>query len=100
MQFEIVDLDACSDALPVSIDATINNGTSYAWSGGSSINAAVNTFNDAGNYTVTATDSYGCSSTDGFQLTVLEAPEAANTLRQSLRECIFLRWNKFIVHQC
>ena len=39
--------------------------------------AAVNTFNDAGNYTVTATDSYGCSSTDGFQLTVLEAPEAA-----------------------
>ena len=74
---QIVDLDACSDALPVSIDATINNGTSYAWSGGSSINAAVNTFNDAGNYTVTATDSYGCSSTDGFQLTVLEAPEAA-----------------------
>ena len=74
---EIVDQDACSDALPLSIDATINNGTSYAWSGGSSINSAVNTFNDAGNYTVTATDSYGCSSTDGFQLTVLEAPEAA-----------------------
>ena len=35
---EIVDQDACSDALPLSIDATINNGTSYAWSGGSSIN--------------------------------------------------------------
>ena len=36
----IADLDACSDDLPISIDATIANGTSYAWSGGSSINTA------------------------------------------------------------
>ena len=76
---EIVDLDACSDDLPISIDATIANGTSYAWSGGSSINTASNDFSDAGTYSVTATDSYGCSSTDDFGLTVLEAPTAAIT---------------------
>ena len=76
---EITDLDACADDLPLTIDATIANGTSYAWSGGSSINTAANTFSDAGSYSVTATDSYGCSSDDDFQLTVLETPEAAIT---------------------
>ncbi|HAW21427.1 MAG TPA: hypothetical protein DCX14_14690 [Flavobacteriales bacterium] len=76
---EITDLDACADDLPLTIDATIANGTSYAWSGGSSINNAANTFSDAGSYSVTATDSYGCSSDDDFQLTVLETPEAAIT---------------------
>ncbi|MDC1221498.1 T9SS type A sorting domain-containing protein [Salibacteraceae bacterium] len=76
---EIVDLDACSDDLPISIDATIANGTSYAWSGGTSINTASNDFTDAGTYSVTATDAFGCSSTDDFGLTVLEAPTAAIT---------------------
>ena len=76
---EIADLDACSDDLPISIDATIANGTSYAWSGGSSINTASNDFTDAGTYSVTATDSFGCSSTADFGLTVLEAPTAAIT---------------------
>ena len=65
-----------------------SNGTSYAWSGGSSINAA-NTFSDAGTYSVTATDSYGCSSTDDFQLTVLEAPEAAITETHSANAYFF-----------
>ena len=76
---EIADLDACADDLPISIDATITDGTSYAWSGGSSINTASNDFTDAGTYSVTATDSYGCSSTADFGLTVLETPAAAIT---------------------
>jgi hypothetical protein len=76
---EILDVEPCSDDLPVSLDATINDGTSYAWSGGTSINTAVNSFNDAGSYSVTATDSYGCTSSDNFSVVVLEAPEAAIT---------------------
>jgi hypothetical protein len=76
---EIADLDACEADLPISIDASIMNGTSYAWSGGSSINTASNDFSDAGTYSVTATDSYGCFSSDDFGLTVLEEPTAAIT---------------------
>lgn len=74
---EILDVEPCSDELPVSLDATIASGTSYAWSGGTSINTAVNSFNDAGNYSVTATDSYGCTSSDEFSVVVLETPEAS-----------------------
>lgn len=73
---ELVDVDACSDDVPVTLDATISNGTSYAWSGGSSINTAQNDFTDAGDYSVTATDSYGCTSSSDFTLSVLEEPTA------------------------
>ena len=86
---DIADLDACSDDLPISIDATIANGTSYAWSGGSSINTASNDFTDAGTYSVTATDSSGCSSTADFGLTVLEAPTAAITETHSANAYFF-----------
>jgi len=73
---EILDVEPCSDELPLSLDATINAGTSYAWSGGTSVNTAINSFNDAGNYSVTATDSFGCTSSDEFSVVVLETPEA------------------------
>ena len=86
---EIADLDACADDLPISIDATITDGTSYAWSGGSSINTASNDFTDAGTYSVTATDSYGCSSTVDFGLTVLEVPTAAITETHSANAYFF-----------
>jgi len=86
---DIADIDACSDDLPISIDATIANGTSYAWSGGSSINTASNDFTDAGTYSVTATDSSGCSSTVDFGLTVLEAPTAAITETHSSNAYFF-----------
>ena len=86
---DIADIDACSDDLPISIDATIANGTSYAWSGGSSINTASNDFTDAGTYSVTATDSSGCSSTVDFGLTVLEAPTAAITETHSANAYFF-----------
>jgi len=86
---EIADLDACSADLPISIDASIMDGTSYAWSGGSSINTASNDFSDAGTYSVTATDSYGCSSSDDFGLTVLEEPTAAITQTHSANAYFF-----------
>jgi hypothetical protein len=74
---DILDVEECSDNLPVTMDATIADGVSYAWDGGTSLNTATNTFNDAGTYNVTATDAMGCTSTDAFSLTVLEEPEAA-----------------------
>lgn len=74
---EIGDVEACSDDMPIELNATIADGTSYAWSAGSSVNTALNTFNDAGSYSVTASDSYGCASTDNFNLIVLEEPQAS-----------------------
>jgi hypothetical protein len=71
------DIDACEDDGPVSVDATIPDGSSYAWSGGGSNSTAVNTFTTDGSYTVTATDNFGCVSTDGFNLLILGAPVAA-----------------------
>ncbi|MEQ9188752.1 MAG: T9SS type A sorting domain-containing protein, partial [Cryomorphaceae bacterium] len=73
---EIIGTEVCSDDLPLSLDATIANGTTYAWSGGSAPTSSVNTFNDAGAYTVTATDAYGCTSVDSFEVVILEEPEA------------------------
>ena len=73
---EIIGTEVCSDDLPLSLDATIANGTTYAWSGGAAPTNAVNTFNDAGAYTVTATDAFGCSSVDSFEVVVLEQPDA------------------------
>jgi hypothetical protein len=75
----IIGTEVCSDDLPLQLDATIANGTSYAWSGGSAPTSATNTFNDAGAYTVTATDAFGCSSVDSFEVVILEAPEAVIT---------------------
>jgi hypothetical protein len=75
----IVGTEVCAEDLPLTLDATIANGTSYAWSGGSTPTSATNNFNDGGAYTVTATDSYGCSSVDSFEVVVLEAPEAVIT---------------------
>jgi hypothetical protein len=74
---EVADVEACIADVPVTLDATINDGTSYAWSGGSSINTAVNTFSDAGSYSITATDAFGCTSVDNFNLVVLETPEGS-----------------------
>jgi len=73
---EILDVEVCSSDLPLSLDATIADGVSYTWDGGTSVNTAVNTFNDEGTYNVTATDAFGCESTDDFMVTVLEEPVA------------------------
>ena len=75
----ITDMDACSDDMPLEVNATIANGTSYAWSGGAGINTASNSLSDGGDYSVTATDSYGCTSSSEFSLMVLEEPTATIT---------------------
>lgn len=72
----IDDVMACSDKLPVTLDASIKNGTSYSWSGGASVGTAINTFSKSGKYNVTATDVHGCSSFSEFSLAVLEKPQA------------------------
>jgi hypothetical protein len=76
----IADVEACEADGPVSIDATIPDGSSYAWSGGGSNNTAVNTFTADGSYTVTATDNFGCVSSDQFGLLILGEPIAAITI--------------------
>jgi len=40
------------------------------------MNSAINTFDDGGMYTVTATDAHGCVSSDSFQLDILGEPTA------------------------
>ena len=42
------------------VSLTAGGGTTYAWSGGNTTTTASNTFNNSGNYTVTATDAIGC----------------------------------------
>ncbi len=76
---DILDIEPCVDAVPVTIDATITNGVSYAWSGGSSTGTAQNTFNQSDIYSVTATDAEGCVSEDTFSIYILEDPIAAIT---------------------
>ena len=44
---------------PISIDATIPDGSSYAWTGGASTGTAINNFTASGSYSVTATDNHG-----------------------------------------
>ncbi len=74
---ELLDAEVCSENLPFLMDATIPDGISYAWSGGTATTSAQNTFNDGNTYSVTATDAFGCVSSDDFQLTVLEEPVPA-----------------------
>ncbi len=73
---EIADIEGCEDDAPISVDASIIDGSSYAWTGGSSTNTATNDFSTSGSYSVTATDIYGCVSESDFDLLVLGAPEA------------------------
>ena len=73
---DILDLEACAADAPITVDATIPDGTSYAWSGGNSTSTASNTFDDGGDFTVTATDAFGCESVDSFNLVLLDEPTA------------------------
>jgi hypothetical protein len=73
---EIADVEGCEDDAPISIDATIPDGSSYAWTGGASTGTAINNFTASGSYSVTATDNHGCVSTSDFNLLVLGEPVA------------------------
>lgn len=73
---ELSDVEGCADDAPITVDASIPNGNSYAWSGGNAANAAANNFDDEGVYTVTATDAFGCVSETEFELFILGDPKA------------------------
>ncbi len=77
------DLTVCEEDLPVSANATIANGTVYEWSGGMSANEAINSFSQGGTYTVTVTDSYGCSSSSTMQLAAYTEPMAGIVYSQA-----------------
>jgi hypothetical protein len=70
----IDDIEGCEADAPITVDATIPDGFSYAWSGGSSINTATNDFTADGIYVVTATDNFACVSSDSFSLVLLGEP--------------------------
>lgn len=72
---EIPDTYACEDDLPMILDATILDGTTYTWSGGASPNTSTNAFNDEDVYGVTVTDIHGCVSSDSFEFSVIGAPQ-------------------------
>ncbi len=77
------DVTACSVDLPVAVDATVPSGVSYAWSGGQFSNVPINVFSAAGTYTVTITDSSGCTFSEDFTLTVLTNPLASGNYTES-----------------
>jgi hypothetical protein len=68
-----------------SISVTATGGTTYAWSGGATPATAANSFTAAGTYTVTVTDSNGCSSTAAITITSdTTPPTASGYLKQTL----------------
>jgi hypothetical protein len=71
---QLADIDVCNSDMPYTADATVPSGVSYVWDGGSSPNAAANTFTSAGTYNVTTTDAFGCTSSGSFNLEVIDVP--------------------------
>ncbi|QQS29974.1 MAG: hypothetical protein IPM47_03205 [Sphingobacteriales bacterium] len=55
--------------ITTSISVTATGGSSYAWSGGATPNTADNTFTTSGTYTVTVTNSGGCTATASVVVT-------------------------------
>jgi hypothetical protein len=72
----VLDIEPCDADLPASISVAIANGDSYSWSGGSAPSSATNTFDASGDYAVTATDAFGCVSSDSFSVAVIDVPNA------------------------
>ena len=75
----VLDIGPCDADLPASVSVAINNGVAYSWSGGSAPSNATNTFNASGDYAVTATDIFGCVSTDSFSVDVIDVPNTVIT---------------------
>lgn len=72
----VLDIEPCDADLPASISVAIADGDSYSWSGGSAPSSATNTFDASGDYSVTATDIFGCVSSDSFSVAVIDVPNA------------------------
>jgi hypothetical protein len=73
---ELTDDEACAATLPYSVDASILGGISYSWNGGNAMTSAVNEFTSSGDYAITASDSFGCATSDTFHLEVIDTPVA------------------------
>lgn len=52
------------------VSLTASGGVTYSWSGGSSTNAAANSFTGTGTYTVTVTDNNNCTATTSSPVTI------------------------------
>jgi parallel beta-helix repeat protein len=74
---DVLDIEPCNADLPAFISVAIAGGTSYSWSGGNAPNDATNSFDASGAYAVTATDVFGCVSSDSFSVTVIDVPTSA-----------------------
>ncbi|PLX05866.1 MAG: hypothetical protein C0596_15300 [Marinilabiliales bacterium] len=57
------------DCNNTSISVTATGGGTYSWSGGASPVSASNTFNTAGNYTVSVTGANGCTDSESINIT-------------------------------
>lgn len=86
---DIIDIEACEEDAPVSVNGAVPGGTSYAWSGGDAPNASLNTFDEDGTYTVTATDSFSCVSMDEFSLVILGEPVPVITYQTTAGTAVF-----------
>lgn len=75
----LVDQLACLDDAPVSMDATLEHGIDYQWSGGTNLNQPTNMLDSSGTYSVTVLDSFGCEEISDFELFILPAPVATMT---------------------
>ena len=53
------------------VSLTAGNGSTYVWSGGTSLNTAANTFKSSGRYQVTMTNASGCVSSTFVQVLVI-----------------------------
>ncbi len=69
--------------ITTSISVTATGGSNYAWSGGATPTTAANTFTAAGAYTVTVTDSGGCTATASITITANNTPPTAGITNNS-----------------
>jgi len=72
----LADAEVCVSNLPYSVNATIIAGSTYTWNGGASTSTAQNDFTTTGSYAITATDTFGCVTSDEFSLEVIDVPVA------------------------
>lgn len=67
----------------INASATPAGAASYLWSGGSSTNAATNSFSVPGTYTVTVTATNGCTDTESINITQNTTPPTAGIANNS-----------------
>lgn len=86
---EIADIEECVENAPITVNGSVPNGLNYAWDGGTNPSDPINSFNDAGTYSITATDSFGCVSEDAFILDIIDVPVVGISYSSSAYAYIF-----------